>query len=275
MLSAFNVVGEPRLHEEASILSFDPIAPPSPTRLIYPTLAQRLTPADVHQLFSPSYEERRWAPTIARTPSSQVALLVQLKIFQSVGRFLPVEQIPEAAIEHVARALGVDEEIRLLYTDSTLYRHQSSVLERLHITAWGAAARELVRNTMSDIAQTRTDPVDLVNAAVDALVRHQFELPSLDTLTRLAGQIHSQVNAVHWQRINALLTADERAALEALLVVNPETQESPFAVICRAPGRSTRKNLNVLIDRHQPLCIGAAGIGQGRAHDVSAQLDHG
>ena len=49
-----------------------------PTRLIYPTLAQRLTPADVHQLFSPSYEERRWAPTIARTPSSQVELLVQL-----------------------------------------------------------------------------------------------------------------------------------------------------------------------------------------------------
>jgi len=156
-----------------------------PTRLIYPTLAQRLTPADVHQLFSPSYEERRWAPTIARTPSSQVALLVQLKIFQSVGRFLPVEQIPEAAIEHVARALGVDEEIRLLYTDSTLYRHQSSVLERLHITAWGAADRELVRYTMSDIAQTRTDPADLDNAAVDALVRHQFELPSLDTLTRL------------------------------------------------------------------------------------------
>jgi hypothetical protein len=49
MLSAFNVVGEPRLHEEASMVSFDPIAPPSPTRLIYPTLAQRLTPADVHQ----------------------------------------------------------------------------------------------------------------------------------------------------------------------------------------------------------------------------------
>ncbi len=31
------------------MVSFDPIAPPSPTRLIYPTLAQRLTPADVHQ----------------------------------------------------------------------------------------------------------------------------------------------------------------------------------------------------------------------------------
>jgi len=225
-------------------VSIDPIAPQAAIRLIYPKLAQRLTPADLHRLFSPSYEERRWVAAIARTPSSQVALLVQLKIFQSVGRFLPVEQIPEAAIEHVARALGVEEEIRLLYSDSTLYRHHGSVLERLYISAWGPGARELARRTMIDIAHTRTDPADLVNAAVDALVRHRFELPSLNTLTRLAGRVHSQVNTAQWQRIDALLKEDERAALEALLVVDPTTQESPFAVICRAPGRATRKNLN-------------------------------
>jgi hypothetical protein len=106
---------------------------------------------------------------------------------------------------------------------------------------------------MIDIAHTRTDPADLVNAAVDALVRHRFELPSLNTLTRLAGRVHSLVNTAQWQRIGASLKEDERAALEALLVVDPTTQESPFAVICRAPGRATRKNLNTLIDRHQWL----------------------
>jgi len=234
-------------------VSIDPIDPQAATRHIYPKLAQRLTSADLRRLFRPSYEERRWVPTIARTPSSQVALLVQLKIFQAVGRFLPVEEIPQAAIEHVARELGVDEEIRRLYSDSTLYRHHSAVLERLRITAWGAAARELARRTMVDIAQVRTDPADLINAAVDALVRHRFELPSLDTLTRLARRIHSQVNTAQWQRVGALLKEVERAALEALLVVDPTTQESPFALICRAPGRATRKNLVALIDRHEWL----------------------
>jgi len=165
-------------------------------------------------------------PTIARTPSSQVALLVQLKIVQAVGRFLPVEEIPQAAIEHVARELGVDEEIRHLYSDSTLYRHHSAVLERLRITAWGAAARELARRTMVDIAQVRTDPADLINAAVDALVRHRFELPSLDTLTRLARRVHSQVNTAQWQRVGALLKEVERAALEALLARSIQPLES-------------------------------------------------
>jgi hypothetical protein len=234
-------------------VSIDPIAPQAASRHIYPKLAQRMTSADLYRLFRPSYEERRWVPTVARTPSSQVALLVQLKIFQAVGRFLPVEEIPQAAIEHVARELGVDEEIRHLYSDSTLYRHHSAVLERLRITAWGAAARELARRTMGDIAQVRTDPADLINAAADALVRHRFELPSLDTLTRLARRVHSQVNTAQWQRVGALLKEVERAALEALLVVDPTTQESPFALICRAPGRATRKNLVALIDRHEWL----------------------
>jgi Domain of unknown function (DUF4158) len=71
-------------------VSIDPIAPQAASRHIYPKLAQRLTSANLHRLFRPSYEERRWVPTIARTPSSQVALLAQLKIFQAVGRFLPV-----------------------------------------------------------------------------------------------------------------------------------------------------------------------------------------
>ena len=36
-------------------------------------------------------------------------------------------------------------------------------------------------------------------------------------------------------------------------MVDPTTQRSPFADLCRAPGRASRKNLNALIDRHQWL----------------------
>src|ERR1017187_5252920 len=60
---------------------------PGSSRLIYPQLPDPLTPADLHRLFSPSYDERAWASTIARTLYSQVALLVQLKMFQTIGRF--------------------------------------------------------------------------------------------------------------------------------------------------------------------------------------------
>jgi hypothetical protein len=38
-----------------------------------------------------------------------------------------------------------------------------------------------------------------------------------------------------------------------MLVVDPKTQKSPFANLCTAPGRASRRNLNVLIDRYQWL----------------------
>ena len=69
------------------------------TRLLYPKLAQRLTAADLYRIFGPTYKEREWAPTVARSPSSQVALVVQLRVFQAVGRFLPIEDVPASGIE--------------------------------------------------------------------------------------------------------------------------------------------------------------------------------
>jgi hypothetical protein len=188
----------------------------SAARLGYPNLPNPLTPADLHRLFSPSYDERKWVPTVARTPLSQVALLVQLKIFQIVGRFLRIEETPTVIIAHVANRLGVDGEPRLVYSDSTVYRHRTAVLDYLGVTGWGAAARQLANQTMITIAEARTDPAELINAAVDALVRHRFELPSLDTLSRRAARVHRQVNATQWQCIVARFDESQRAALEAL-----------------------------------------------------------
>ena len=62
-------------------MTSNPAASHRSARLVYPELPQRLGPADLHRLFSPSYQERQWAPTVARTPSSQAALLVQLKTY--------------------------------------------------------------------------------------------------------------------------------------------------------------------------------------------------
>jgi hypothetical protein len=93
----------------------------------------------------------------------------------------------------------------------------------------------------------------LINAAVDTLVRHRFELPALIALRRLAGTVHGAVNRAQWREVCAHLTAKQGSALEALLKVDSETQESAFAQLCRPSGRASRKNLKALIERHQSL----------------------
>ena len=161
----------------------------SPARLVYPQLPERLAPADLHRLVSPSYHERQWVPTIARTPASQAALLVQLKIFQCVGRFLGTEDIPAIIVEHIASQVGVSSDLYRTQSERTLYRHRPAILKFLGVTPWGADARKLAESTMMKLASARTDPADLINAAIDILVQSHFELPALIALRRIAGTV--------------------------------------------------------------------------------------
>ena len=144
----------------------------TPARVIYPELPDPLTPSDLQQLFSPSFDERQWAPTVARTVESQVALLVQLKIFQTIGRFRPSTDIPPAVIQHMARRMGMKSGLELTFPDRTLYRHRPSILKRLKVASWGPEARALAEATMFKAARARTDPADIINSAIDALIRN-------------------------------------------------------------------------------------------------------
>jgi hypothetical protein len=112
-------------------MTFNTGAEPRTSRVIYPELPDPLTREDLHRLFSRSIDERKWAPTVAHTPASQVGLLVQLKIFQTIGRFRRVSYIPPIVFEHVARQLGVESGSAFLHPDRSLYRHRPVILKRL------------------------------------------------------------------------------------------------------------------------------------------------
>ena len=219
--------------------------------VIYPELPDPLTPGDLQELFNPSFDERKWAPTVARTPETQVTLLVHLKIFQTIGRFMPATDVPLAAVQYVARKMAIDSKATLTCPIRTHYRHRQAILSRLKVTAWGAEGRALAQATMCKTARARTDPADIMNSAIDALIRHDFELPPLTTLRRLAGTWHSKTNTAQWAEVCGRLSSAQHAILETLLVVDPKTQKSPFANLCATPGRPSRKNLNALIDRYQ------------------------
>lgn len=54
---------------------------PTTTRVIYPALPDPLTPGDLYQLFSPIFDERKWAPTMAKFAQHSTPKKVQLDEF--------------------------------------------------------------------------------------------------------------------------------------------------------------------------------------------------
>jgi hypothetical protein len=194
-------------------MSEDSEATEARSRLLYPTVPKRPTEAQLRRLFTPSRDDKTWAHGVARTASSQVALLTLLMVFRVAGRFEPLRSLPKSVPRHIAKCLAVDGEWEAQAVDSsesTQYRHRQTARERLEIKPWGSDARQLTRTTLLAMARVRTDPADLINAAVDALVRHRFELPSLAALQRKAYAIHKRVSGAQWRRVSAQLTSDER-----------------------------------------------------------------
>ena len=62
-------------------------------RTAYPRFPRTLTLKDLQMSFTPRPEEIEWAQGFARTPDRRLALLVNLKCFQFLRHFPPVEAI--------------------------------------------------------------------------------------------------------------------------------------------------------------------------------------
>jgi hypothetical protein len=63
-----------------------------------------LTEADLASQFQIESEETDWAGAVARSGPSMVVLLTQLRVFQSIGHFLLIGQIPVTVPSYIANA---------------------------------------------------------------------------------------------------------------------------------------------------------------------------
>ena len=211
------------------------------SRIVYPKLSATLTEEELCGLFAIKSDEWAWARTIARRGPSMVGLLTHLKVFQHVGRFLPVRDLAPAAIAYVAKQIYLDAPADFGYDRSTLYRHHRAIREYLGITPWGAKARGIASTAIARAAEARLDPADLINSAVDALVRERCELPLLTTLETLAGTAHRAINAAQWHQVYERLSAQDIQDLDAL-----------------SPSRRPHRN------RRLPSCAGVPVNPRGR-----------
>ena len=64
-------------------------------------------------------------------------------------------------------------------------------------SSFGDAGRALVTWTVRAAAATMSDPADLINRAIEALVEADIDLPAFSTLDRLVGHLRAEVHDAH------------------------------------------------------------------------------
>lgn len=164
---------------------------------------------------------------------------------------------------HIARSVGVAAPLSVAGYDTsgTRQRHLAAIRAYLHVAPWGRAARRRLLEALRDAARTRNDLADLINVAIEELVRQRYELPAFGTLHRAAEHVRAVVNRALYLRVAAALTPHAQAQIGALLNADLATRRTPWNDLKAEPGNPTRTHLKELLARQRWLA----------AHDVGAR----
>ena len=216
-------------------------------RTAYPRLKKHFTKSELHLFYTPTLEEIFFVRETARNDEPHLHLLVQLKTFQRLGYFPRLEDVPEAVIAHLRSALHLPEECLPLVIPRTLYRHQNAVCRFLNVKSYGEPARRLIIKTVFEAAQVMDNPADLINAAIEELIKERFELPAFSTLDRLVRRIRSLVNRHLWNSISDRLTSDEIRRLDDLLLPDEKAFRTTYNSLKQLPKKPTLAHLQELL----------------------------
>ena len=101
-----------------------------------------------------------------------------LKAFQRLGYFPRLQDVPFPVLAHIRSCLRLSPDTTLEVTPRTLYKHHQAIGEFLQVTAWGSEARHVAIAAVHQAAQAKDGPADLINVAIEELVRQRCELPA-------------------------------------------------------------------------------------------------
>lgn len=184
---------------------------------------------ELAEVFTPSSVEVEWARGKTQDDQHLLALLVWLKAYQRLGYFPKLKDVPAAVSEHIREVIGLPEGVVLEdAAERSAKRHRSFVRKRMGVTYDAARVREVADEAIRKASQAKDNPADLINVALEELVRAECELPGYTTLDEMTKKIRTEVNRGFFTLASGRVDAGARARLARLLLVDPITRRSEF-----------------------------------------------
>jgi TnpA family transposase len=218
----------------------------------YPRIRSSLTMHELAQVYTPTHGDLALARRTARGPGPQLGFLVLLKTFQRLGYVLPIAEVPPVIVTHIADAAqlaATSEDLTRYDRSGTCRRHLAAIRAVLQVQPYGAAARHVLVRTMAEAAQTKDAPADLINVAIEELVRQRYELPAFETLNRAARRIRAITQRSFEAQVAPQLDATVLMLLEELFVVDRVTLRSPWDRVKQDAGSATLHHLRERLDQ--------------------------
>ncbi|MEM6869367.1 MAG: DUF4158 domain-containing protein, partial [Cyanobacteria bacterium P01_C01_bin.121] len=192
---------------------------PSVEETAYPRLKSNPSPEALETLYTPTDEEIALAKQTTKGELAIVSFLVLLKTFQTVGYPIQLAKVSSAIIRRVAASVDsqlTPEDIAGYDTSGTRQRHVKAIRQHLEVQPFATAARQVMLTAMETAIETQHDLVDLINVALEELVKERFQLPAFSTLERAAKDVRAAHNNKLYQSVSDALNGGEQMQLSQL-----------------------------------------------------------
>jgi hypothetical protein len=222
----------------------------SPSDTAYPILKESPTGRELQELFTPNLLELGFARENTRQPVPRLGLLLLLKSFQKLGYFVRLAEIPPPIALHIAKAVGwnqVPDGLSAYDASTARFRHMALVRSYMGVTPFADAARKLMLRICLASSRVREDLADIVNTAIEELVRQRYELPGFSTLFRAARAARFAINRGYYRQIYQATDALARAHIATLFEKDSAERRSSWDRLKSEPGQPTVKRIRAFL----------------------------
>lgn len=194
-----------------------------------------------------------------RRDHNKLGFAVQLCTLRYLGTFLPNPiQVPQVVVRHIAQQLGLSPEVLLLHAlrEETRYNHRRSLIQYLGYREFDDfQVFRLIRWIYAHLAVSAVRPGVLFDLATAHLITQKIVLPGVSVLARLIARVRERYTARTFEGLSRRLCAEQRQALERLLVLPEGKWQTPLEVLCTPPSRVGALSLYQALQRVEQIRV--------------------
>jgi len=127
------------------------------------------------------------------------------------------------------------------------FRHMALVRSYVGVTPFAEAARKVMLRTCLASSRVREDLADIVNMAIEELVRQRYELPGFSTLFRAARAARVTVNRGYYRQIYQATDPVTRTHIDTLFEKGLTERRSSWDRVKSEPGQPTVKRIRAFL----------------------------
>jgi TnpA family transposase len=227
---------------------------PSAHETAYPRLKSRPSPHELAMVYTPTKDEVVLAERVTRSDVARLGFLILLKTFQRLGYFVQLRDVPRTIVEYIAQTQGfliVPDALADYDASGTRRRHVPIIRAHHHVKPFGAEGQMVLRSAVREAAHTKEDLADIINVALEELVRQGFELPGFTTLQEEAQHGRAEVNRGFYTQVYDALGAEGRQQIHRLWAApGAGARTTAWNTLKHDTGSPTLTHLKALVDHH-------------------------